>query len=470
MGSRPLIDAVTKWLENIPACDDSADSCHARDGSLSILAFKSQKRKHSHLQIPSPPVSEIQPHHHHNSIMPPQPGTPKKRKIATAPDDQVDDDTPRPLRLADKSETPSLSSLSSQSLMGGSQHSGRSSPSKLASHLRLDPQGLETVAMDVDDADMPESLIRLVAEMQEINDGLCVIHNSLRPSIERLKSTSRSLALLRGSAYMDSDDVAMASPETIDARFPEKHLNDIMEIVDIAKECQGADVDETCWNNHVHSPLLHAALNRRPVPGQPISFTACMNASMTANYRVSHIYSSKVDYAIFINPILDTAEPTNTQRAVQHLQRHSPESSVNHTGFSLLRDRPIAISIETKRYGGQERKAEFQLGIWLAAQWKLLAEQAAPEGLRELPFIPGIIVNGHEWKMVAATYADGKTKLWTNQEFGTTRSVLRTFQIVAALRRLRKWSLEEYWPWYKRYVLKIGSDEGIETIIAETSS
>ncbi|EEU38524.1 uncharacterized protein NECHADRAFT_88651 [Fusarium vanettenii 77-13-4] len=447
MGSRPLIDAVTKWLENIPACDDSADSCHARDGSLSILAFKSQKRKHSHLQIPSPPVSEIQPHHHHNSIMPSQPGTPKKRKIATAPDDQVDDDTPRPLRLADKSETPSLSSLSSQSLMGGSQHSGRSSPSKLASHLRVGYHKCEAT--------------KSVASCSP---------TAHLPSIERLKSTSRSLALLRGSAYMDSDDIAMASPETIDARFPEKHLNDIMEIVDIAKECQGADIDETCWNNHVHSPLLHAALNRRPVPGQPISFTAYMNASMTANYRVSHIYSSKVDYAIFINPILDTPEPTNTQRAVQHLQRHSPESSVNHTGFSLLRDRPIAISIETKRYGGQERKAEFQLGSWLAAQWKLLAEQAAPEGLRELPFIPGIIVNGHEWKMVAATYADGKTKLWTNQEFGTTRSVLRTFQIVAALRRLRKWSLEEYWPWYKRYVLKIGSDEGIETIMAETSS
>lgn len=48
------------------------------------------------------------------------------------------------------------------------------------------------------------------------------------------------------------------------------------------------------------------------------------------------------------------------------------------------------------------------MGVWQAAQWKLLGELAG-EAISELEMIPGVVVEGHEWKFVATTNLGGKT-------------------------------------------------------------
>ncbi|KAH7243798.1 hypothetical protein B0J15DRAFT_89596 [Fusarium solani] len=45
--------------------------------------------------------------------------------------------------------------------------------------------------------------------------------------------------------------------------------------------------------------------------------------------------------------------------------------------------------------------------------------------------------------------------LWTGGTFGSTETPLKTFQAITGVRRLRTWSLEVFWPWYKAYVLKV---------------
>ncbi|KAL6410049.1 hypothetical protein AUP68_06458 [Ilyonectria robusta] len=132
-----------------------------------------------------------------------------------------------------------------------------------------------------------------------------------------------------------------------------------------------------------------------------------MAASIIPAYRIDSVPGTRVDYAMCVNPDYD-AQP-GVRNAIQDLRRNSREASVNHTGFAPLRNRLASVSIETKRYGGHERKAEFQLGIWQSAQWKLLSEKAGPDVPGLLPFIPGIVVQGYEWKLVATTYKGGKT-------------------------------------------------------------
>ena len=41
---------------------------------------------------------------------------------------------------------------------------------------------------------------------------------------------------------------------------------------------------------------------------------------------------------------------------------------------------------------------------------------------------------------------------------GSTNSVLGIYQIVRALQFLAKWSLDVYWPWYRRVVLELSPD------------
>lgn len=167
--------------------------------------------------------------------------------------------------------------------------------------------------------------------------------------------------------------------------------------------------------------------------------------------------------------------------AVVEFSKRSPTTSVNHTDFTITQDRPILISIETKKHGAQGDKAQAQMSVWHAAQWsflrwavgqKLLRQQQALgldapitdeeqrehtalklAALEKLGFIPGIIVQGHRWHLVLSTYSAGKTTLWAEWEFGSTKGLLDICQVVAGVRELTAWGRDVYLPWFKENVL-----------------
>jgi len=94
--------------------------------------------------------------------------------------------------------------------------------------------------------------------------------------------------------------------------------------------------------------------------------------------------------------------------------------SVNHTLHEPLTHRPIGVSIETKRTGEKWKEAVYQVEIWTAAHFnkleELIREAREMRGDQErgnidatgLPFLPVIIVQGHEWKFLAAVRYPGK--------------------------------------------------------------
>ena len=80
-------------------------------------------------------------------------------------------------------------------------------------------------------------------------------------------------------------------------------------------------------------------------------------------------------------------------------------------------------------------------------------EVKADEAMSRLHFIPGIVVHGHSWALIFSTREGAQTILWKDQEFGSTRTILETYQIVAGVRTITDWAVNIYMPWFHKHIL-----------------
>ncbi|KAJ4176528.1 hypothetical protein NW767_015414 [Fusarium falciforme] len=166
-------------------------------------------------------------------------------------------------------------------------------------------------------------------------------------------------------------------------------------------------------------------------------------------YRIDSMPGKKVDFTLFIEPSSDpdTIAPVEALFKIR--------GSINHTDFEPLEKCPVTVSIETKRHDEGSKRANIQMGVWQAAQWRALEDLAGSDALRSLEFLPGLLVFGHQWNFVASSYKDGKTILWKERSIGSTQTEFGVFQIMTGIDKLRAWSVDVFWPWYKLYVLKV---------------
>ncbi|TLS20442.1 uncharacterized protein PpBr36_11277 [Pyricularia pennisetigena] len=225
----------------------------------------------------------------------------------------------------------------------------------------------------------------------------------------------------------------------------------------------------------------------------------------------------KVDYCFIINgasafdqPAMEAANRAGTWKTpaqiIEKLRRRTPGTSINHTDFGPLNKWPIALSVETKRPGESGEKAELQVGVWQAAQWRLLewqrqeqkhklqisrhsqqslaamdvederiegeamvrvmgqnnaavtvtSQTSIPPITPDLAFLPALIIVGHDWKFAATTREDcdgGRTVLWTESTIGSTSNLLGIYRIIWCVRRLARYVEERHWPWYSEHIL-----------------
>ncbi|RMJ01445.1 hypothetical protein BHE90_017164 [Fusarium euwallaceae] len=478
---------VLTWLDSVPD-----DLLYARTRSAFQEQAYSRKRPHPDSPAPlSPPTSQrerarrIPLERKLVSKMLPMTPSNKRRKVGrqlmpgedASPCDN--DETPtQPNRGAASSLRDSeTSSLSYQS----SHASNNSSPSKMFSALGLYPSGVDRKQLDVDDPDVPVSLAELCIEMETIATGSRVVPKYLEPEISHLKTSARTFSLFRPGVFdplVNATTSTETTPGVASDSLPAGHhkltLDEIVQFVGDARDCHDMEQEEAGWNNLVHTPLLRAVFYGKSPRGRQLDgFCPCTSASILSGYRISSFHGKKVDYVFHLDPSKDSDQPA-IENAALELRRTLTDNSINHTSYPPLRSHPLSVSIETKRSGESEQKAQLQMGVWQAAQWKLLSELAGDD-LHKLPFIPGIFIHGHEWKFVATSHQNGKTvsnllylvvslkdlqansyvwTLWTGGTFGSTETPLKTFQAIAGVRRLRAWSLEVFWPWYKAYVLK----------------
>lgn len=164
--------------------------------------------------------------------------------------------------------------------------------------------------------------------------------------------------------------------------------------------------------------------------------------------------SRKVDFCMLIELQGPAADAI---RAIQY-QDQLFSQSLNHTDYQPLRRRPVALSIETKAPGEGINDAQSQLLVWLEAQWRVL-ERLSNRAEPPLPlpeFLPGVIVEGHQWYFVASIRSTTETVcgaasllrfcasitravadlvgiLWMKQLIGTTEEAIGIYSVVCTL-------------------------------------
>ncbi|KAF6515456.1 hypothetical protein HZS61_005362 [Fusarium oxysporum f. sp. conglutinans] len=439
-----LENKIERWLEELHS-----------SGAEPQRPAKRQKVHHRNSQLPSPQNSESS-----DSDLFMAPKTPTVKRKDTHDEVYDDDVTPRATKGRTSIATLQLQSKKSRKSASASQsetttESGASAGSRRSMTVNQFPiSGIGNHAMLLEvmsstATGMPDELKTMFRDLQRIGLNKNFLPKQWEATIKARALTDPDFEDLGDFSYMSPEvepEHSLPQPEMLPAL-----LYMVDRIVVESARCSKY-FDEPGWNNLVHSPILNAVFNQRFWPGdehEMVEYSPVITAPVTAVHHMFPHSSAKVDYVVHIQP------PPETQDAVETLYESTSEKSVNHTAFPPLRRSPISLTIETKRYGGNHAKANAQVCSWQAAQWTCLASQAG-EGIKHLPFLPGIVVNGPSWTFVATTRNGDKTTIWTDAAMGSTTSSLGVLKIMGALNKLRQWTIKVYWPWYKKHVLKIG--------------
>ncbi|KAK2468119.1 hypothetical protein H9L39_20341 [Fusarium oxysporum f. sp. albedinis] len=459
---------VACWLSSITDLKHDPLPLPTESGRVDYEGRRSKRRKLStnRHKLPSPPPSELS---RTVADMPPSllkrprdPEDPVNRAhgtLSTAqPDEAHDQITPRPGRFQQtqtaewipfsagsshdsQSWTSSASSHSAPVLKRPKSVSSRSSPSRQIRNAEINQTGFRMGSFRLDT--YPESLNALRCELRDIGLGDGILPASLENELRHADSEIPRFAF-------DRDEATRAQTEAIATDLPP--IDWVQALMKRADECELNRECEASWNGEIHAPILEQAFRiNRFVSNGPVDFRYSQAAQIIHAYKPREASSKMVDFCIFYRPGKGSAE----EQAIEDICQTRPAQSINHTDLGDLCKRPIAISIETKRPNIERDNATLQIGTWQSAQWRSLRHNRS-RSLRFIKFLPGIIVQGHDWQFVASILDEnGKSVLLKGVRLGGTESELAIYSLILGLRRLRRWILEDYWPTFVSDVLVV---------------
>ncbi|KAI0467093.1 hypothetical protein F4859DRAFT_281270 [Xylaria cf. heliscus] len=165
----------------------------------------------------------------------------------------------------------------------------------------------------------------------------------------------------------------------------------VYELLEAAETYEQKVRDKATWNLEVHFPLMVKSL-RRPGDNCYIKITPCTTAVILPQFRVPAAAAHKVNFAVIFQP---THPSSQKQKNINSWRLCMTGGSINHIDYRDLKERLIAISVETN---DDYEKAKLQLIVWQAAQ---------RGGFGIMHFQPeitlGIIIQGHDWYFSLST-------------------------------------------------------------------
>ncbi|SMR64934.1 unnamed protein product [Zymoseptoria tritici ST99CH_3D1] len=403
-------------------------------------------------------------------------GTPKRRaasnaKVGTPGDAPFDipttDTTPRPVSriplLSDAPEPPDFrqtkrardhidsESSAHSSTASGSKKSRRSeSPQKEMALRGMNIQYPVAQASLVNPEDLtsaPEDVRSLAELMYSVKDSVDILPRAANTPEWRAALTSGSDQRDQRNfqTLFRADDPAN---DHVDFLPDKTHL---CELVEEARENMIRFASEPAWNSSVHHPLLNTSLR-----------------GARHNFRFDNITTARIVPAALLPVPADTSQSRKvdfclTFKVPDDIKRRlgARDIHLNQTDYTPLLLDAIVASIETKLPGEGRADGMRQLMTWAQAQVtrlrQLLKEFGRPDaGIVEIPVMPLLFVQGHEWHFLcfkdvagenmATFYSDGVL-------IGSTTSLLETCKVVAGLRVLIKWADDVWWPWLRREIL-----------------
>ncbi|GKU16562.1 unnamed protein product [Fusarium langsethiae] len=450
-----LIHQVVHWLDHLPFEQPTPDILKAGQACAlkrrrSLKLSEPRKRRYP----VSPPRSRDENSQDSTSseMLPSTPG----KKRAHGDDTNLDNEqTPRaetistsrhpldnPPDLGLRSNASSFASRSDASMSRDSKRSKRSqSPTKLFPMYGPEGQRLirDALSTTAPRQSLPSSLSELIQDINDISRGFSIIPQNMKAALDQHLKNTAPLDRLHGFMFFEDTNSIKDLDESLDWASAREVLRRALRIADRSGQCSQMLSDESAWNNMVHTPLLELfARDMYSCTNQELlDFISCTTTNVDSAYHRFPDTASRVDYVLRFIPERD---PTF----------HAPSDVMapcfNWTTDRLLQQYPLAFSIETKRYGGNTAKGEQQMGIWHAAQWEFLISRTGLVATNKLEFLPGVVVQGHIWSLVITTRSQAITTVLCSVEFGNTSSVIGVLQVIAGLRRMRKWSLEILWP------------------------
>ncbi|TQN64967.1 hypothetical protein CSHISOI_10466 [Colletotrichum shisoi] len=363
-------------------------------------------------------------------------------------------------RIDDPQATPQAShesislapSIRTTSASSASVRSRKSSPTKAFTRLEIsNPLKLRFDEFDGINTDcpIPEALQQVRIRLGAFGTNQRIIPRQDRALAEPL--VKGSPFPLTDTAYYDDDESCRYG-----RLVP---VDEVRTITNNSRFCAMHRAAEVVWNTEVHQRILRCALRGEDgnIRSNLVNFTICTSALIN-RHIVNRGPSKMVDFCFYIDSDVASRSDPAVKDAVTDLRAWSPSEAVNHTDFTMMRNHPIALSIESKKQAGSHDDATLQIGTWHAAQWKFFARRRASKGmtLDGLDFLPGLIVQGNDWFFVASTRKDDETTLWTEQPIGSTRSALGTYQVIRAVQYLAWWCEDVYWPWFKENIFALG--------------
>lgn len=262
---------------------------------------------------------------------------------------------------------------------------------------------------------------------------------------------------LSRSAF-DRDEATRTKTEEVASDLPPYEW--VRALLKRADACEVNQECEASWNGDIHAPILQNVFRSDQFTGNgPVDYRWSQPAQIISTYRPQGAPSKMVDFCIFYRPEKGSVQ----DQALTDVCQIRPFKSINHTDLGDLCKWPIVLSIETKRPGIELDKAKLQIGTWHSGQWRSLRyKQTRPS--RSIEFLPGIIVQGHDWQFVASIMdINNQSVLLKGPRIGGTDSELGIYKLLLGLRRLRRWAIEDYWPKFAKDMLNISvSSEAAE--------
>ncbi|KAK5691782.1 hypothetical protein LTR17_025548, partial [Elasticomyces elasticus] len=333
------------------------------------------------------------------------------------------------------SESPSKRSRSTTS-----QGSRTSSPSK-PNILRSLQHPIRNKSLD--GTNLPNHARQLVRQVRRFAAGFETVPQELRVSLEE--------------TYTDDLDLAqnvVYTPDSERARLGDDlAIREVACICRQARGCQQRNENEAAWNSHVHGPILslvgELSCHRSEIGSTNVT-TARLNPRFKPAIELTQppLSGKVIDFVFFL-------EPSNvTERAFGDLAWETNHGhDFNHTLYGPIANRPIVISMETKREGEGQATGRAQLEIWVAAHFNRLQEIAC-DGSKELPFLPLLLTQGPVWSLLFAhRQREGQawvTIIYEKVTLGDVTTPSGVFKVVSSLLLLMHWAQAEFRPWFEQ--------------------
>ncbi|KAK4906634.1 hypothetical protein LTR49_024247 [Elasticomyces elasticus] len=294
-----------------------------------------------------------------------------------------------------------------------------------------------------DITNIPDDARQLVRQVRRFAAGFETVPQELRASLE--ETYTEDLDLAQNVVYTPDSERARLGDDLT--------TREVASICRQAQGCQQRNENEATWNSHVHGPVLslvgEISCHRSDIGSTNVT-TARLNPRFKPVVELTQppLPGKVVDFVFFL-------EPSNViEKAFGDLPWEANHGhDFNHTLYGPIANRPIAISMETKREGEGQATGRAQLEIWVAAHFNRLQEMACEEA-EELPFLPLLLAQGPVWSLLFAhRQREGQTWVTIIYEkitLGDVTTPSGVFRVISSLLLLMHWAQTRFRPWFER--------------------